>query len=49
MIRYLLPSLVLAALLATGPVCAVPSFLVDADWLSEHRGDPGLVILDGGL
>jgi thiosulfate/3-mercaptopyruvate sulfurtransferase len=45
MIRYL-PSLLLAALLATGRVCAAPSFLVDADWLSEHREDSGLVILE---
>jgi thiosulfate/3-mercaptopyruvate sulfurtransferase len=39
-------TLTLIALLATGPALAAPDFLVDADWLSEHKEDPGLVILE---
>jgi thiosulfate/3-mercaptopyruvate sulfurtransferase len=38
--------LILAVLFSTSPAFAAPTFLVDADWLSEHRDDLGLVILE---
>lgn len=45
MIRYL-EALILIGPLAAGPALAAPDFLVDADWLSEQKEDPGLVILE---
>jgi hypothetical protein len=36
---------ILAALLVT-PALAAPSFLVDSEWLAEHRDDPRLRILE---
>jgi thiosulfate/3-mercaptopyruvate sulfurtransferase len=45
MFRYL-KALTLICILVAGPALAAPDFLVDADWLAEHKEDPGLVILE---
>ena len=38
--------LLLVALLGAAPSYAAPGFLVDADWLTEHIDDSGLVVLE---
>ncbi len=45
-LRLHLCCLILGALLLPGTLLAAPAFLVDAQWLSEHIDDKGLIVLE---
>ena len=47
--RVLVSVGLLAALQACGGAAAGPGVLVSADWLAEHRDDPGVVVLHVGM